>query len=209
MAAPTSSLGEQAVPLIINGREVRPDATFDVLGPRTGEVIHKCSNADVTHAQDAIAAGAEAFKSWSQTTPSHRRDILLKAARILEERTPELRKYMMDETGSDEGWADFNLFVSKECLLDCAGRISGIEGRIAAPMDPTTGALIVKEPYGVILAMSPWYVFQPRERESTLRTAVYQSNTHPSLGMPRTSSASEPSSGPLPRGTRPSSRVPS
>lgn len=162
-AVDAASASEQLVPLIINGRKVYSEDTFDVIGPGTGEVIHRSSNASVTDAQNAIAAGAEAFTSWSQSTPSRRRDIFLEAANILESRAAELKRFMIEETGSDDTWADFNLLLSKECLLDCAGRISGIEGRIVSPMDPSTGGLIVKEPYGVILAISPWYVIQSRE----------------------------------------------
>ena len=69
---------------------------------RIGKVIYKGSNASVTHAQDAIAARAEAFTSWSQTPPSLRRDVFLRAASIVEERTAELKGYMDEETGSDD-----------------------------------------------------------------------------------------------------------
>ncbi|MBE3047852.1 aldehyde dehydrogenase [Candidatus Bathyarchaeota archaeon] len=161
-AVGASSASKHPVPLIINGRKVYSEDTFDVTSPGSGRVIHQSSNANVTHAQDAIAAGAEAFKSWSQSTPAHRRNIFLKAADVLEDRSAEMKEYMISETGSDDTWADFNLFVAKECLLDCAGRISGIEGRIPSPMDPSMGALIVKEPYGVVLAISPWYVIRTR-----------------------------------------------
>lgn len=162
-AVDATSATEQLVPLIINGHMVYSENTFDVIGPRTGEVIHRSSNGSVTDAQNAIAAGAEAVTSWSQSTPSQRRDLFLKAANVLEARAAELKRFMIEETGSDGTWADFNLHHSKECLLDCAGRISGIEGRIANPMDPSIGGLIVKEPYDVILVISPWYVIRSRE----------------------------------------------
>ncbi|KAH8656288.1 Aldehyde/histidinol dehydrogenase [Ilyonectria robusta] len=144
------------VPLVIDGNEVFSDDTFDVVNPSTGAVVHKSSNANVSHAQAAAQAGERAFESWSQMTPAQRRNIFLAAAIIVEKRSPELKEYMMQETGSDEGWAEFNLYLAKECLLDCASRITAIEGRIPSPNDPTTGALIVKEPYGVVLAIAPW-----------------------------------------------------
>ncbi|KAJ4204131.1 hypothetical protein NW759_014968 [Fusarium solani] len=144
------------VPLVIDGIEVFSDDTFDVINPSTGAVVHKSSNAHVSHGHVAAQAGARAFESWSQTTPAHRRNILLAAANIVEKRSSELKEYMMQENGSDEGWAEFNIHLAKECLLDCAGRIAAIEGRIPSPSDPTTAALVVKEPYGVVLAMAPW-----------------------------------------------------
>ncbi|KAH6982458.1 Aldehyde/histidinol dehydrogenase [Ilyonectria destructans] len=144
------------VPLVIDGNEVFSDDTFNVINPSTGSVIHRSSNSDVSHAQAAAHAGEKAFESWSQTTPAHRRNIFLAAANIVEKRSSELQEYMMHETGSDEGWAQFNVYLAKECLLDCASRIATIEGKIPSPSDPTTGALVVKEPYGVVLAMAPW-----------------------------------------------------
>ncbi|KAM0543281.1 hypothetical protein ACHAPJ_012365 [Fusarium lateritium] len=62
----------------------------------------------------------------------------------------------MRETGSDEGWARFNVQLAKECLVDCAARIVSIQGKIPHLNDTNTAALVVQEPYGVILAMAPW-----------------------------------------------------
>ncbi|KAH6975204.1 Aldehyde/histidinol dehydrogenase [Ilyonectria sp. MPI-CAGE-AT-0026] len=155
MPGPTES-GGASVPLVIGGQDVYSDDLFDVISPNTGNFVHKSSNANTKHALAAIDAGAKAFESWSQTTPTQRRNIFLKAADIVEKRTEELKGYMLTETGSDEGWAAFNVFLAKECLLDTASRITGLEGRIPTPQDPTVGALIVKEPYGVILAIAPW-----------------------------------------------------
>lgn len=144
------------VPLLIDGNDVFSEDLFDVISPSTATTIHKSSNASVSHAQDAIDAAARAFPSWSDTTPGERRAILLKAADLVDKRASEMKESMVKETGSDDAWADINIHLGKECLLDCAGRISAVEGRIAAPADPTRGALIVKEPYGVILAITPW-----------------------------------------------------
>ncbi|KAM0415790.1 hypothetical protein ACHAPT_013251 [Fusarium lateritium] len=144
------------VPLVIDGDEVFSDDTFDVTNPSTGAIVHKSSNAHVSHGQAAAQAGARAFETWSLMTPAQRRNIFLTAANVIEKRSSELKEYMMQENGSDERWAEFNLHLAKECLLDCAGRITAIEGRIPSTRDPTTAAFVVKEPYGVILAMAPW-----------------------------------------------------
>lgn len=144
------------VPLIINGKEVQTQDTYDVSNPKAAQTLHKSSNATAKDAVAAIEAAENAFDSWSQTPPAARRDIFLKAAALMDSRAKELSEYIMTETGGDEGWAGFNLMLGKECLLGCAGRISTIEGRIPALADPTIGGLIVKEPYGVVFAMAPW-----------------------------------------------------
>jgi acyl-CoA reductase-like NAD-dependent aldehyde dehydrogenase len=75
---------------------------------------------------------------------------------VLDKRRDELTKYMVAETTPDAGWAGFNLTVMKDFLLDTAGRIPTIEGRIPTTQDPGTGALVLKEPFGVVLAIAPW-----------------------------------------------------
>ncbi|CAI4212684.1 unnamed protein product [Parascedosporium putredinis] len=144
------------VPLVIDGAEVSTENVFDVLNPSTGEVMSQSANATVTQANAAVDAAAKAFESWSETPLTARRDIFLKAASILESRAEELKTYMKEETGSDEVWAGLNIALSKECLLGCASKVTGITGTVPTLQDPTSGGLIVKEPYGVVFAMAAW-----------------------------------------------------
>ncbi|KAM6513176.1 hypothetical protein FALCPG4_015640 [Fusarium falciforme] len=144
------------VPLILGGKHACLDETFDVIRPDTGKVASKSSNAGVTQALSAVRAAATAFDSWSSTAPGERRKVFLNAANIIDQRELELKQYMKAETGCDEAWADFNLYAAKGHVLDCAGRIMAVVGSIPTLEDSDVGALIVKEPYGVILAMAPW-----------------------------------------------------
>jgi len=144
------------VPLVIDGAEVSTENVFDVLNPSTGEVMSHSANATVAQANAAVDAAAKAFESWSETPLTARRDIFLKAASILESRAEELKNYMKEETGSDEVWAGLNIALSKECILGCASKVTGITGTVPTLQDPTSGGLIVKEPYGVVFAMAAW-----------------------------------------------------
>lgn len=77
----------------------------------------------------------------------------------MEARATELGSYVMEETGAPEFWSTgFNIPLGSEIFRDAAGRISSIAGSIPTPSDPGTSALILQEPYGVILAIAPWYV---------------------------------------------------
>ncbi|KAJ4175522.1 hypothetical protein NW755_014872 [Fusarium falciforme] len=144
------------VPLILDGKHACLDETFDVIRPDTGKTASKSSNAGVTQALSAVRAAATAFDSWSSTAPGERRKVFLNAANIIDQRELELKQYMKAETSCDEAWADFNLYAAKGHVLDCAGRIMTVVGSIPTLEDSDVGALIVKEPYGVILAMAPW-----------------------------------------------------
>ncbi|EXK86383.1 hypothetical protein FOQG_09655 [Fusarium oxysporum f. sp. raphani 54005] len=156
MTVPTESGTGASVPLIIGGHPIITESLFDVISPNTKKVIHQSSNAETTHALAAVSAAAKAFETWSQTTPTQKRAIFLKAVEVLDKRTDELKGYMLTETGSDEGWAVFNVHLARECLLDTASRITALEGRVPTLQDPSAGAIVVKEPFGVILAIAPW-----------------------------------------------------
>lgn len=145
-----------SVPFFINGEEVRPEKKFEVKCPASGKVVHQSSSATEAEARAAIDTAANAFKTWKKSHPRQRRDILLKAVEVMERRREELGQYMMDETGCPRQWADFNIGASKELLLDVAGRLPSLEGSIPPVADPNSGAMILKEPFGVVLAIAPW-----------------------------------------------------
>jgi len=144
------------VPFLINGSDHTSERAVDVVSPASGEVVHRYHSADVEDANAAVEAAAEAFKSWRKTRPSERRDLFLKAAEIMEKRRDELRKYSMSETGSDATWADFDISTGISHLKEVAGRIGTLEGAIPTVSDPNTTALVLREPYGVVVAIAPW-----------------------------------------------------
>ncbi|KAF5635436.1 aldehyde dehydrogenase [Fusarium tjaetaba] len=144
------------VPFLINGSDHTSERAIDVVSPASGEVVHRYHSADVKDANAAVEAAAEAFKSWRKTRPSERRDLFLKAAEIMEKRRDELRGYSMSETGSDATWADFDISTGISHLKEVAGRIGTLEGAIPTVSDPNTTALVLREPYGVVVAIAPW-----------------------------------------------------
>lgn len=146
------------VPFLINGSDHTSERAIDVVSPSSGEVVHRYYSADIKDAKAAVDAAAEAFKSWRKTRPTERRDLFLKAAEIMDRRRDELRKYSMAETGSDAAWADFDINTGISHIKEVAGRIGTIEGAIPSVSDPNTTALVLREPYGVVVAIAPWYV---------------------------------------------------
>lgn len=156
--AQKSSGANYTVPFFLNGKEYQTERRFDITSPVTGEVLHSCSSATSQDVTNAVESAAEAFKTWRTITPSRRRDLFLKAAEIMESRRDELAQNMIDETGASPAWAGFNLHVAIDMIKDVAGRISSIEGMLPSTADEGLGAMVLREPYGVILAIAPWYV---------------------------------------------------
>ncbi|KAL2175939.1 Aldehyde/histidinol dehydrogenase [Thermothelomyces heterothallicus CBS 202.75] len=157
MSSSTTGAAEAySVPFYINGKEVHPERKFNVVSPASGKVVHQAGSASETEVRAAVDTAADAFRTWRKSLPRTRRDILLKAADIMVRRREELGNYMMDETGCPRQWADFNVNTAREFIIDVAGRLSGLEGTLPTPADPDTGAMVLREPFGVVLAIAPW-----------------------------------------------------
>ncbi|GAP88802.2 putative aldehyde dehydrogenase [Rosellinia necatrix] len=144
------------VPFIIDGEERVAGQTFEVKAPATGQVIHLGGVATVSDANAAVDAAVAAGPAWRDVTVSSRRDILLKAADVMDRRRPELEKYLIDEIGQPQGWAVFNLNTTIDMIKDAAGRVGTLGGFVPRPANPDTGAMVWREPYGVVFAIAPW-----------------------------------------------------
>ena len=153
----SNSSSDHVVPLLINGKEIINETTFDVVSPVSGKPIWKGSSVSKQQAIEAVEAAQAAFPAWSKTKPSFRRDILIKASDIFNSRGEEVSEYMDIETGSTEGMSTyFNLPSSVEQLRDVAGRIITVTGNILVPAEEGKSALMYKEPYGVVFGIAPW-----------------------------------------------------
>ena len=153
----TNESVDHVVPLLINGKEITNETTFDVVSPVTNKVIWKGSSASKKQAIEAVEAAQTAFPAWSKTKPSFRRDILIRASDIFKSRSDEFSEYMDIETGSTEAMSKyFNVPSSIEQLRDVGGRIITVTGSIPVCRDDGRSALLYKEPYGVIFGIAPW-----------------------------------------------------
>jgi acyl-CoA reductase-like NAD-dependent aldehyde dehydrogenase len=147
------------VPLLINGKEVTTNTTFTITSPASHEQLWQSSSASIEDVNSAASAAQAAFSAWAKMKPAAKRAIFAKAADIMEARTSELAEYMKVETGAVAAFSEgFNVPKTVEMLRDVAGRLGTVMGHIPTCEAEGTGALIVKEPLGVVLAIAPWYV---------------------------------------------------
>lgn len=145
------------IPLLIDGKEDYGSGTFDVISAKTGKPCWKAAAASTDDAIRAVRAAENAFQSWSRTKPAEKQKILFKAADLLESRISQYGEIMQMEMGGDkrpvQGWVLPN---SVSYLRDIASHIPVMTGSVPTSGDEGTSAMVWKEPFGVILGISPW-----------------------------------------------------
>ena len=150
------------VPLQINSKDVHTEKLIDVTSPALSKVTHQACAASVTDALNAVEAAEAALEAWTDLPPDQKRNIFLRAADILERRAEEVGQFEQDEAGATPFYASvFDVSTAVSGLRDVAGKISSIVGTVPALSDPSRSGMIMKEPYGVIFAISPWYLPLP------------------------------------------------
>jgi benzaldehyde dehydrogenase (NAD) len=144
--------------MLINGLKVSAEkgATFERRNPLDGSIATRAPAASVADALMAAEAAAEAFKSWSQTGPSARRALLLKAADALEAKTPQFIDAVVAETGASGMWAGFNVMLAAGMIREAAALTTQISGEVIPSDVPGSLAMGVRQPAGVVLGIAPW-----------------------------------------------------
>ena len=130
--------------------------TFERRNPVTGEVASRAPAQNAAEAKAAADAAAAAFPAWSALGPNPRRALLNKAASALEARADAFVAAMMEETGSTEGWARFNLMLAAGMVREAAALTTQIGGEVIPSDKPGCIAMALREPAGVILGIAPW-----------------------------------------------------
>jgi acyl-CoA reductase-like NAD-dependent aldehyde dehydrogenase len=85
----------------IGGQPVSGEnGAYEIVNPATEETVGLAPEASAGDARRAAAAAAEAFGSWSRTSPEERALLLDKAADLLQDGAKELFGLVQAETGS-------------------------------------------------------------------------------------------------------------
>lgn len=153
-----SSLGDDQL-LYINGQYVpaKSGATFPVLNPMTGIPIYNCAAASTLDYESAIQSAKAAFPSWSQTPPSARRLIMLKAADIMETYlASDGPTILSEEVSATASMIKLNILATVGIFRETAGLATHIKGEVVPADRPGTTIMVLREALGVVLAISPW-----------------------------------------------------
>ena len=140
--------------LYIGGAWVAPIGTgfHEVVDSNTEEVIGKVPEGTAEDAARAVEAAAEAFPAWAATSPEERGKLLSRVGEALGAHTDEIAQTISKEVGmpiSLSGPIQVGLPIG--VFTDADKEIANI------PWDEEVGnSLIVREPVGVVAAITPW-----------------------------------------------------
>ncbi|MEV5408512.1 aldehyde dehydrogenase family protein [Thermopolyspora sp. NPDC052614] len=132
---------------------------IDVVNPATEQVIDRVPAGTPADVDDAVAAARAAFPAWAATPPADRGKILAMAAVLLAERAERVARAIATDGGVPYGSA---LEVQTRLPLLVLRRYAELAERhpfeIDAPWEPDGPgrSLTVREPAGVVGAITPW-----------------------------------------------------
>jgi acyl-CoA reductase-like NAD-dependent aldehyde dehydrogenase len=148
----------QTIPIIIDNKSLQPpeSAIVTTYSTHTKSEYVKYVSASVKDAIAAADSSQVAFKSWSQSLPRVRREILQKTAALLRENAVELAKIQVEETNCPEFWAIANVHWSALHLEEMSGRITSVlTGQIPVVQTPGQMGFVYKRPVGPVLSIPP------------------------------------------------------
>ncbi|MGC4866324.1 aldehyde dehydrogenase family protein [Micromonospora sp. DT53] len=146
--------------------------TLPVVNPATGEVVAETAAGTAADVDHAVTAARAAFPAWSATTPQHRADVLRRLGAGLAARTEEIAQAITAEMGSPIGMSRTAQVAFPAAVVES---VVGLADDFAWT-EEVGNSLIVREPVGVVGAITPWN-FPLQQIVSKLAPALLAGNT--------------------------------
>lgn len=158
MSVESTSTQYPHVQLFIDGewRDSRDGKTLDVVNPATGENLGKLARAGIADLDDALAATARGFKTWSATPAFERYKIMRKAAELLRERADNIARIMTLEQGKPLAEARMETLGAADTIDWLAEEGRRTYGRVVPSRGDCIEQRVIRKPVGPVAAFTPW-----------------------------------------------------
>ncbi|MEV7135880.1 aldehyde dehydrogenase family protein [Arthrobacter sp. NPDC093128] len=137
-------------------REGRSEKTLTVTNPYDDSVLASIRQANKQDLDDAYRAAEAAQKEWAAQPPAARRQVILRAAQILEERREEIVDWLIKESGSTVAKAQVEVSLAAGITLEASSFPTRVHGRIVESNTPGKELRVYRRPIGVVGIISPW-----------------------------------------------------
>ncbi len=144
--------------MLINGEMVEGiGEALDVLNPATGEVVGAVKEASDAQVEAAVRGSAEAFETFSVTTPAERAAILLQIADVIEANSQELAELESLDVGKPWPSAhDDEMPLTIDVFRFFAGAARTMMGSASGEYVAGHTSMIRRDPIGPVAAIAPW-----------------------------------------------------
>ncbi|MDQ1275864.1 MAG: alpha-ketoglutaric semialdehyde dehydrogenase, partial [Euryarchaeota archaeon] len=148
----------QEYKLLIGGesRDSSTGETFDDIDPATFENLATVQVAGIEDVNRAVEAAEKGFRIWSEVPAPKRADVLLKAARILQERKEELAVLMTEEMGKVLSETRGDVQEAIDITNYAAGEGRRMFGETTTSELKDKFCMTVLRPIGVVGMITPW-----------------------------------------------------
>lgn len=142
----------------INGAwvQAKPENTFSVNNPATGEIIAHVSNLGAQEAEEAITAAERAFQDWKNKTGKERAAIMRKWFDLVIANTQDLATLMTLEQGKPLVEATGEVAYGASFIEWFAEEAKRVTGSIPSTTWSDKRMIVMKQPIGVCVAITPW-----------------------------------------------------
>src|SRR5215216_1186435 len=124
--------------------------------PYTEETVGRAAAAGPDDVDAAVKAAQGAFEEWGFGPPAARREVLTKAADLLQERAEEISAIVTEETGGTFGWGMFNCQLASGMLREAGAQAYAAVGQVIPSDIPGATAIARRLPAGVVVGIAPW-----------------------------------------------------
>ncbi len=144
--------------MLINGEMVEGTGdALNILNPATGEVIGTAKEASDAQIEAAVRGSAEAFETFSVTTPAERAAILLQIADVIEANSQELAELESLDVGKPWPSAhDDEMPLTIDVFRFFAGAARTMMGSASGEYVAGHTSMIRRDPIGPVAAIAPW-----------------------------------------------------
>lgn len=142
----------------INGAwvQAKPENTFSVNNPATGEIIAHVSNLGAQEAEQAITAAESAFQDWKNKTGKERAAIMRTWFDLVIANTQDLATLMTLEQGKPLVEAAGEVTYGASFIEWFAEEAKRVTGSIPSTTWSDKRMIVMKQPIGVCVAITPW-----------------------------------------------------
>ena len=137
-------------------RQGTSDTRFTVFNPSNGQALGDYAHASRTDVEEAVAAAAEAFRTWRKTSALERSALLRRVASLMRERGAAIAEQIARELGKPYGEAQKEVVTAAEMFEWASEEVRRIYGRTIPARGEGITQTVVWEPIGPVAAFAGW-----------------------------------------------------